>query len=47
MTYLDEKAIKVIEKIISKGGSAEIRKRKNEIVVLEVSGKVACTIPIK
>lgn len=37
---LDEKAIKTISEILARGNSAEIRKRKNEIVVMEIQGKI-------
>lgn len=37
---LDKKSIEVIEEILKRGNTAEIRKRKNEVVILEIKGKV-------
>lgn len=37
---LDESAIKVINEILSHGGSVEIRKRKDEILIIEIKGKI-------
>ncbi len=41
---LDEKAIKIIEEIVARGHTAEVRKRKNEIVIIEISGKLKHSI---
>lgn len=42
---LDEKKImQIISEILSRGGSVEIRKRKNEIVILEVHSKTKHTV---
>lgn len=37
---LDDKALRTISDILARGNSAEIRKRKNEIVILEIQGKI-------
>lgn len=36
---LTQEALKTIEEILKRGNTVEIRKRKNDIVVLEVTGK--------
>ena len=36
---LNKEAIKAIEELLSGGKSVEIRKRKEEIVILEISAK--------
>ena len=41
---LTEEAIKAINEILKHGGSVEIRKRKNEIVIVEIKGKIKYTI---
>ena len=41
---LTDAAIAVINDILKKGGSIEIRKRKGEIVIIETKGKVKYTI---
>ena len=43
---LDEKAVQVINEILKKGHTVEIRKRKNEIVILEMQGKIKHAIAI-
>ena len=37
---LNEEAIRVINEILKHGGSVEIRKRKTEIVIVEIKGKI-------
>ncbi len=41
---LDEKSIAVINEILKRGGTVEIRKRKDEIVIIEVKGKIKYSI---
>ena len=41
---LTNEAIKVIEDILKKGGSVELRKRKGEIVIIETRGKLKYSI---
>ena len=40
---LDKEAIQAIERLLSDGKSIEIRKRKDEIVILEISAKTRYT----
>jgi hypothetical protein len=41
---LTEKAIQTINEIVNRGNTAEIRVRKDKLVVLEVIGKVKCEV---
>ena len=43
---LDKNAIKIISEILSRGNSVEIRKRKNEIVIIEIQGKVKYSVAV-
>ena len=43
---LDEKAIRTITEILSRGNSVEIRRRKNEIVIIEIHGKVKYSVAV-
>ena len=36
----DEKMIEAIKKILSSGNTAEIKKRKNDVIILEVEKKI-------
>ena len=36
----DEKMIEAIKKILSRGNTAEIKKRKNDVIILEVEKKI-------
>lgn len=40
---LDKEAVQAIERLLSDGKSIEIRKRKDEIVILETSAKTRYT----
>lgn len=42
---LDKKSVEVIEEILKRGGSVEIRPKKNEIVIVEIRGKIKHKIP--
>ena len=37
---LDEKSIEIINEILQKGGTVEIRCRKGEILIIEMKGKI-------
>ena len=37
---LDEKSIEIINEILSRDGTVEIRRRKTEIIIVEVRGKI-------
>ncbi len=41
---LDSKAVETISKILEKGNSVEIRRRKDSIVIVEIQGKVKYTV---
>lgn len=41
---LDEKAVKIINEILSRGGTVEIRRKKGEIVIIELKGKIKYTV---
>ena len=43
--YVDEKALAVINEILESGKSVEIRKRKDEVVILEINSKQKLTTP--
>lgn len=38
--WIDTETVKIIEKILEQGKTVEIRRRKNEIIIVEVSGKI-------
>jgi hypothetical protein len=40
----EKKLMQIISEILSRGGTVEIRKRKNEIVILEVHSKTKHTV---
>lgn len=40
----EKKFMQIISEILSRGGTVEIRKRKNEIVILEVHSKTKHTV---
>lgn len=44
---LPDEIVKGIIKIISKGGTAEVRKRKDDIIVAESSFKTLVSVPLK
>lgn len=41
---LDEKALEIINEILSRGSTVEIRKKKDEIVIIEMKGKIKYTV---
>jgi len=43
---LSPEIIKAIEKILAKGNTAEIKKRKNDIIVLDVSRHIEESMPL-
>ena len=38
--WITKEDVKIIEKILAEGKSVEIRRRKNEIIIVEIHGKV-------
>ena len=47
MYYLDmdERMLAVIAEILARGNTAEVKKRKNDVIVLEVERKIKISIP--
>lgn len=41
---LTQEALKTIEEILKRGNTAEVRKRKNEVIIIEVSRKEKCNV---
>lgn len=41
---IDEKALEIINEILSRGSTVEIRKKKDEIVIIEMKGKIKYTV---
>ena len=44
--WITKEDVKIIEKILAEGKSVEIRRRKNEIVIVEINGKVKKRIAV-
>lgn len=42
---MNERLVATIEEILSRGNTAEVKKRKNDIIVLEVERKIKHTMP--
>lgn len=43
-SMIDEKALEVINEILKRGGTVEIRKRRDEIVIIEIKGKIKYSV---